>query len=307
MKKNYNIEIDEEHIDLRLDTAISKIVPDLTRSSVKNHATMILVNGKKEKLSYVCRLSDQIYLEIEFEDFDNVIPENIDLDIKYEDDNYIVINKSHDMVVHPAKGNFKGTLLNALLGLNKTLYQSDNILRPGIVHRLDKETSGLIIVAKNQKAHLFLSKLFKTRKITKKYHAIVKGIFLPSQLTIDNLIGRHPKNRKKMAVLNNDNRGKRSITSIEKVKHFDDFSYLDIKLLTGRTHQIRVHLSNYGFPILGDKIYGKSNKSFPETQLCLVAYKIEFFDRLSGKKLSFKIEDPVHMKRILHSLKNKIH
>jgi len=301
MKKEYNIIIDDSCNNCRLDIALTKYITDVTRSSLKNHCENLLVNGKKEKFSYKCKSGDKVLIELNFEDFSDFKPENIPLDIIYEDDNYIVINKKFNMVVHPAKGNYSGTLINALLGMKKELSKADDDFRPGIVHRLDKETSGLIIIAKNEKAHNYLSDLFKNRRVIKKYHAIVKGLFLPLKLKISTLIGRHPKNRKKMAVLTNN--GKKSITLIEKVKHYDKFSYLDINLKTGRTHQIRVHLSNYGFPILGDLIYGKNNQMFKNIPLCLVAYSLSFYDIFSNKTLHFSIDDPPHFKEVLDNLK----
>ncbi len=295
MKKKFQITISAEYTGLRLDIAIANTIPDeLTRSSLKNHLLYLLVNNKNEKLSYKCKENDKIEFEIELENYDNIIPENISLDIVFENDNYLVINKKYNMVVHPAKGNLRGTIVNALLGTRKELYLSDSKYKIGIVHRLDKETSGLIIIAKNKKSHQYLTDLFKERKITKKYHAIVYGFFTPSYLCIENNIGRNPKFRKKMAVLKTG--GKKSTTIIENVKHFNDFSYLDIRIVTGRTHQIRVHLLNYGFPIVGDKTYYRRNKAIINIPMCLVAYKLSFFDSFTNKEITVEIEDPHHMK-----------
>ena len=297
MNNTFKLKITEDNVNLRLDVAISKLLPsEMSRSFLKNHLVDLSVNNKKEKLSYKCKLNDEIVIKINLENFDNIKPEKIDLNIVYEDNNYIVINKKYNMVVHPAKGNLHGTLVNALLGMKKDLYKSDDKLRLGIVHRLDKETSGLIIVAKNKKSHDYLTSLFKKRKIIKKYHAITHGFFAPSYLLIENNIGRHPVNRKKMAVLNDG--GKQSITIIEDVKHFNDISYLDISLYTGRTHQIRVHLTHYGFPIIGDLIYSRRGVA-DAVPLCLAAYKMTFFDIFSNKELDFEIEDPPHMLDLL--------
>ncbi|MCK4798842.1 MAG: RluA family pseudouridine synthase [Spirochaetes bacterium] len=303
MKKEYQLHIDKESSGNRLDVSIIKKVPNLTRSALKSSCTSILVNGKKEKFSYKCREGDGIIFEVEWHDYDNIMPENIPLDIIYEDDNYIVINKKYNMVVHPSNTNFTGTLVNALLGMKKKLADNIDDFRPGIVHRLDKETSGLIIVAKNNYSRDYLFELFKKRQITKKYHAIVKGFFTPSKLKIENNIGRHPKFRKKMAVLHEV--GKKSITFIVKVERINNYSYLDIKLETGRTHQIRVHLSHYGFPILGDLIYSRRDKKFLGTPLCLVSYRLSFKDKFSNKTLDFKIDDPKHMKDVIEKLNFK--
>jgi 23S rRNA pseudouridine1911/1915/1917 synthase len=301
MKKKYKITINKEDSGTRLDLLISKKNPKLTRSSLKNHCTLLLVNGNKEKFSYKCRTNDEITVECEWQDFDDVEPEMIPLDIVYEDDNYIVINKKYDMVVHPAKGNYKGTLVNALLGMKKDLFFNNDKYRPGIVHRLDKETSGLIIVSKSLESHQFLTELFRNRRILKKYHAIVKGFFTPSRLEIENYIGRNPRNRKKMAVVQSG--GRISKTIVANTIHLSDFSYLDVKLMTGRTHQIRVHLSNLGYPVLGDAIYSRKNNLFPDVPLCLVSYRLAFKDKFTGKVLDFKIKDPEHMRKTVFLLK----
>jgi 23S rRNA pseudouridine1911/1915/1917 synthase len=283
MIKNYEIVIDESSVGQRLDVVLTNKIEELSRSFLKNHSNSILLNDKQIKLSYKCKLNDKIKLKIDFQDTDlnNVVPEEIPLDIIFEDENYIVINKKNNMVVHPAKGNYTGTLVNALLGMNKQLADNDEKYRLGIVHRLDKETSGLIIVAKNIFSHQYLSELLKERRIIKKYHAIVKGFFVGTNIKIENNIGRNPKNRKKMAVLKEG--GKKSITYIEKTTHFDNYSYLDIRLFTGRTHQIRVHLSNLGYPIVGDIIYSRKDKMYNDIPLCLVAYYLSFFDKFSNK------------------------
>lgn len=301
MKKQYELIVDNKFRNIRLDVAISKILPDISRSSLKNHCEIIYVNEKVEKLSYKCKGGERVKFELLFEEFTDLVADEIPLDIIYEDENYIVINKPYNMVVHPAKGNFRGTVVNALLALNKNLAKTENDFRPGIVHRLDKETSGLLVVAKNQEALEYLSHLFKTRNIKKKYHAIVKGVLLPHELVIDNYLGRDPRNRKKIAVLNKG--GKRAITLVKNIKQYKNYSYLDVNLLTGRTHQIRVHLSNYGYPILGDKIYSRRDALFPDIPLCLVAYRLTFFDKFSEKKFDFKISDPPHFKTVLKKIK----
>ncbi len=297
MTNSYSIKINDEFAGLRADVAISRIIPGITRSSVKAHCKSLLINGRKEKFSYICKKNDSIEIEINWEINSEAVPEDIPVDIVYEDENYIVINKPYNMVVHPAKGNYSGTLVNALLGMNKELSQADDRLRFGIVHRLDKETSGLLLVAKNNTSHAYLAEVFKQRKIIKKYHAIVNGDFPPGRHEIITNIGRNPKNRKKMAVLKTS--GKKSITVIESVKHINGLSYLDINLLTGRTHQIRVHLLSRGFPILGDLIYSRKNSRYPDVPLCLAAYYIKFFDCFKDRELEFRIDDPLFMNDLL--------
>lgn len=302
MKKDYSIQVDEECAGKRLDRAISDMT-ELSRSALKTHLTSLLVNGKEEKLSYKCREGDEIEILLEWEELE-LKAEDISLDIIYEDDNYIVINKPYGMVVHPAAGNFSGTVVNALMGMKKELSTGDDIdeFRPGIVHRLDKETSGLLIVAKNIRAHAYLGELFKERQITKRYRALVKGFYTPSKHTIVNKIGRDCHNRKKMAVV--EGRGRESITEVEVLKHYSNYSYLTINLKTGRTHQIRVHLSNHGYPVLGDTIYSRVDRNFKDIPLCLVAYKLEFFDKFSNKTLKFRIDVPEHFKEVFKQLES---
>jgi 23S rRNA pseudouridine1911/1915/1917 synthase len=304
MKKKYIVNVNQKFAGLRLDIAVTKKIPSITRSNLKSHSTEIKVNDKNEKLSYKCRLGDKIYVELEWIDNSQILPENIPLEIIYEDDNYLIINKKYGMVIHPAKGNYTGTLVNALMGMKMKLSESNqDIFRPGIVHRLDKDTSGLVLVAKNNESHAYLSKLFKKRKIRKRYHAIVKGFFAPTKLEIINNIGRDKTNRKKMTVLNHG--GKTAITQVKVLKHFDGYSYLNINLKTGRTHQIRVHLSNLGFPILGDIIYSRKDKNFTDIKLCLVAYRLSFYDKFTGKVLDFRIKNPKHFSQIYKKSNNK--
>ncbi|HPP03619.1 MAG TPA: RluA family pseudouridine synthase [Spirochaetota bacterium] len=299
MIKRISFKIEEENfINKRLDKVITEYNKEFSRSFLKKYLKNLKVNNKTEKLSHICKINDFIELEIEYnEEPEDIEKEYIPLDIIYEDENYIVINKKSGMVTHPAKGNWKGTIVNALLYLNKTLSDKDRY-RPGIVHRLDKETSGLLLIAKNNISHEYLTTLFQKREIVKKYHAIVKGNFTKTNLIIKNRIGRDRENRKKMAVLN-DGRGKESITIVHLIKNIKNYSYLDIELKTGRTHQIRVHLSYIGYPILGDKIYGRKSREYSDIPLCLNAYYLAFFDKFSNKNLAFEIKDPYFFNEIL--------
>lgn len=296
-KINFKIE-DKELTEKRVDKIIIKYNPDFSRSFLKKYLKELRVNNKISKLSHICKLNDLIELTLEYdEEPDYIKSEDIPLDIIYEDENYIIINKRYGMVTHPAKGNWSGTIVNALLYLNKSLSDKDKF-RPGIVHRLDKDTSGLLLIAKNNTSHEYLTKLFSKRDIIKKYHAIVKGSFNKNTIIIKNKIGRSSENRKKMAVLT-DGRGKECITIVNLIKNINNYSYLDIELKTGRTHQIRVHLSHIAYPILGDKIYGRKDKNYEDIPLCLNAYYLSFFDKFSNKTLTFEIDDPDFFKRII--------
>ena len=301
MIKEFNIVINDPLlIDKRLDLVLTNQT-NLTRSHIKKYLDKLTVNGKKEKLSYKCRRGDSVFFSYLYEDNFKILPENIPIDIVYEDENYIIINKDNGIVTHPAKGNWSGTLLNGLLGLKKELSNTNEEYRMGVVHRLDKDTSGLIILAKNNNAHTYLTDLFAKRKIKKYYKAITKGFVAPSIFTIENKIGRNPKNRKKMAVVNS--KGKEAITKVKVLKRLKGYSYLLIKLKTGRTHQIRVHLSNLGYPVLGDSIYGRKNKTYNNIKLCLVSFRLSFFDKFSNKIIDVRIDLPKHLKKVISECK----
>lgn len=302
MEKEYNLTIDEACNRKRIDAALAQMIPDLTRSSLQKHLVLLTVNGKKEKLSCKCKTGDEVHLKLEWEETD-IKPEKIDLDIVYEDENYLVINKKAGMVIHPAQGNWSGTLVNALLGMNIELGGAEEQVRPGIVHRIDKDTTGLVITAKNNRSHTYLSELFKERAIKKEYRAVVKGFYLPSLHTIENKIGRDPAHRKKMAVVTRG--GKESISKVEVLTHFSKYSLVKVKLLTGRTHQIRVHLSHHGFPILGDPVYARKDNRFPDITLCLVASYLAFYDALSDQKLEFEVPDPPFFTEALERIKSE--
>nr|HPO50037.1 RluA family pseudouridine synthase [Spirochaetota bacterium] len=266
--KKYLINVNNEIVGLRIDLIIPQKIDGVTRSFLKNNILNLTVNDKKEKISYKCKTGDKIYFELKDVVENDILPEDIPLDIKYEDENYIVVNKKQGMVVHPAKGNYSGTLVNALMGLKKKLSDNGDLTRLGIVHRLDKDTSGLIIIAKNNQSHNYLQKLFAERKIIKRYRAIVRGFFPQGRVDIENLIGRNPNNRKKMAVVTS--KGKVAVTQVVVKRRVANYSYLNINLKTGRTHQIRVHLSHLGFPILGDVLYSRKDAKYKDIPLCLV-------------------------------------
>jgi 23S rRNA pseudouridine1911/1915/1917 synthase len=302
MIRKYQFTVNNELIGKRLDQAIAGSLPELSRSSVKNNCKVLLVNQKKEKLSYKCKPMDLVYLELEFTDPVHIQPEAIPLRIVYEDDNYLVINKKQGMVVHPAKGHYSGTLVNALMGMKMNLSDKQDQFRPGIVHRLDKDTSGLILIAKNNHSHAYLETLFRSRKIKKRYHAIVKGFFTPGRIDLEGNIGRSPANRKKMAVV--DRGGKSAFTQVKVLRHYLNYTYLNINLKTGRTHQIRVHLTHHGYPIIGDELYSRKDNRYKDIPLCLVAYRISFYDQFSGKMLDFRIKNPAHFKTLMIPVKD---
>ena len=250
--KEYIIKSETENI--RLDKVITMLEQELSRSMIQKMLDegKILVNGKDEKASYKTKLNDKILVEEVVAKEIELKAQDIPVEIIYEDSDIIVVNKPKGMVVHPANGNPDGTLVNAIMNICKdSLSGIGGEIRPGIVHRIDKDTSGLLIVAKNDKAHINLSGQIKNREITKKYVALVRGVIKENNATIDMPIGRSDKDRKKMAVRKD---GKNAVTHFDVVKRYNGYTYLDIKIDTGRTHQIRVHLAESGYPIGGDGV-----------------------------------------------------
>jgi len=260
----------EEQISpfFRLDRYVSEVLRALSRSQIKVRNLKAKINGKEVKISRLVKQGD--LLELSWDDCPpvDIIPQDIPLNIIYEDDQCIVVNKAQGMVVHPGAGNRQGTFANALYyrRLNKNYGQVNNSVRPGIVHRLDKETSGIIIAAFNDETHAFLAEQFKTRKVNKKYVAIVQGVPKELKGRIETFIARDPKDRKKFSVLPN---GKNAVTYYKVIKCWKTHSLLVLRPRTGRTHQLRVHMRHIGSPILGDSVYGSSDKLFPKVSLML--------------------------------------
>ena len=287
----------------RLDKFISSSDDfDLTRTAVQNLITegMITVNGKKIAKNYVISGGETVSVEIPEPTVLDVLPENIPIDIVYEDDYLLVVNKPKGMVVHPAAGNYTGTLVNALMYHCKDRLSSINgVIRPGIVHRIDKNTSGLLIVAKTDSAHLGLAGQIKEHSFTREYETIIMGRMKEYKGTIDAPIGRHHIDRKKMCVT--DKNSKNAVTHYEVLEEFREHSYLKLRLETGRTHQIRVHLSYVGHAVLGDDVYGKPVKDF-EGQ-CLHARKIGFVHPITNEYLEFSSDLPDYFEEQLRKLR----
>lgn len=298
--------INEEYKNIRLDKVISVFDEDLSRAMIQKllEQEKIKVNGKKEKASYKTKLGDIIEVE-------DIIPREIELkaqdiplDIIYEDSDIIVVNKPKGMVVHPANGNPDGTLVNAVMNICKdSLSGIGGEIRPGIVHRLDKDTSGLLIVAKNDKAHINLSDQIKNREITKKYIALVRGVIKENHATIDMPIARSDKDRKKMAVKKD---GKNAVTHFTVIKRYKGYTLLDIKIDTGRTHQIRVHLSEIGYPIVGDFVYSNGKNPFGVVGQMLHAKSLEFKHPITGKQMKLEAPLPEYFEEILNKLEEGI-
>lgn len=300
--KSLKLYVSNETAGQRIDKWLSENIEDLSRSSVQKllKENNILINSHAVSKNYKLRADDIIDINIPEPEILDVAPQNIPVDIVYEDDDLLVVNKPKGMVVHPAAGNPDGTLVNALLYHCKGRLSSINgVIRPGIVHRIDKNTSGLLIVAKTDKAHTHLAEQIKNHSFTREYMGIVCGRMNDAEGTVDAPIGRHKINRKKMAVT--ETNSKNAITHYKVLEVFDKYSLLKFVLETGRTHQIRVHMSYIGHPILGDDVYGKAFKGIDGQ--CLHAKKIGFVHPSTGKYMEFDSELPEYFEKILKKVR----
>mgnify|MGYP004655684137 CR=1 FL=1 len=290
--------IDDEKDLIRLDKYLTSNT-DISRSKISEMIKegLVLVNGKKTKSSYILRLNDNIEITGTLKIETNAKAEDIPLDIVYEDDNLMVINKPSGMVVHPAAGHFSGTLVNALLAHTKNLSSKNGDERPGIVHRIDKDTSGLLVVAKNDKTHEALANQLKDKTLSRIYVALVKGRINHDTGTIDAPIGRDPYDRKKMCVIYQNS--KDAVSHYEVIDQNEKFAYIKVTLETGRTHQIRVHMAYIGHPVAGDNIYGPKNGVTSLNGQCLHAGLIGFKHPRDGRYLEFSAEVPDYFKDFL--------
>ncbi|AIS52615.1 pseudouridine synthase [Thermoanaerobacter kivui] len=275
---------------------------DYTRSYIKKLIVdeLVFVNGKTVKPSYKVKENDEVVVNIPEAEKIDVLPENIPLDILYEDDDIIVINKPQGMVVHPAPGNYSGTLVNALLYHCKNLSGINGILRPGIVHRLDKDTSGVMVVAKNDKAHISLSNQIKERSVFKKYVAIVEGVIKDEEGKIEAPIGRHPVDRKKMAVIED---GRYALTLYKVLERFKENTLIEAVIKTGRTHQIRVHMAYIGHPVVGDPVYGFKKQKFKLEGQALHSSILGFVHPTKGVYMEFEAPLPEYFVRLIEILR----
>ena len=299
------IDVPQEYEGERIDKFLSVLLKDSSRNSIQKliEDGKVLANGNEVNKKYKVKTDDEIVLlPSELKPLD-AEPENIPLDIIYEDDDLLVVNKPRGMVVHPAPGNYSGTLVNALLYHCKdSLSGINGILRPGIVHRIDKDTSGLLIVAKNDKAHLGLAEQIKEHSFTREYNAVIVGHLKENEGTVNAPIGRNPKDRKKMCVTMQNS--KNAITHYSVIEDFDGYSHINLKLETGRTHQIRVHMAHLGHPVAGDAVYGSDKKSAFLSGQCLHAIKIGFVHPKTNEYLEFRSDLPDYFKDFLNRIKN---
>lgn len=287
-----------ENNNLRIDTYLIEIL-NFSRSKIQKmlKENYITVNDKKVKNSYLLKENDVIKIEDYVEELPNVLPEDMNLDIVYEDDDVIVINKGNGVVVHPAVGNSNHTLVNGLMFHSKSLSNLNGEFRPGIVHRIDAFTTGLLMVAKNNFAHEFLAKQLEEKKTVRKYIALVWGIIEADTGTIDAPIGRDKNDRKKMAVT--DQNSKKAITHFKVLKRYSNASLIELKLETGRTHQIRVHMNYIGHPVVNDPVYGK-RKLLDDSGQCLHAKVLGFIHPRTLKYMEFESDLPECFQNILN-------
>ena len=299
--KEFIVEKEEE--GKRIDAYLAK-KEDIPREHVQRiiKEENILVNGKKTKPAYKVQKNDKISLEEEQPKEIELKAQEIPIEIIYQDDDIIVVNKPKGMVVHPGNGNPDGTLVNSLMAICKdSLSGIGGEIRPGIVHRLDKDTSGVLVVAKNDKAHINLSNQIKNHEVEKTYIALVRGIVKENEATINMPIGRNKNDRKKMAV---EKDGKEAITNFKVLERYpkDNCTLLEVKIETGRTHQIRVHLSHIGYPVIGDEVYSNGKNKWGIKGQCLHAKKLKFKHPITGKEMEFEAELPDYFKEVLRQL-----
>lgn len=292
---NDGIRIDKYLLD-KLDISRNKIQKLINDNN-------ILVNGKSVKASYIVRVDDLIECDFLYKEKIDILPEDIPLDIVYEDDDLLVVNKPSGMVVHPAVGNYSHTLVNALMYHCNNLSQVNGVIRPGIVHRIDADTSGLLLVAKNDMAHVDLAKQISEKSVKREYIALVDGVIKEDTATIDAPIGRDVKNRKKMCVTADNS--KDAITNIKVIERYKNSTLITCSLLTGRTHQIRVHMNYIGHSVINDPVYGSKKLVDPLFGQMLHARKIGFVHPRTHEYMEFSCEPPEKFLNILEMYKDK--
>lgn len=302
-KMNYNFCVPEEMEGLRLDKCISEMFDDISRSYISKiikAGNVFLNKGSCEPDTRVTE-ADEVEFCIPEKIIPDILPENIPLDILYEDDDVIVVNKPKGMVVHPASGHYTDTLVNALMYHCKDLSGINGVMRPGIVHRIDRDTTGSIIACKNDYAHNSIAKQLREHTVSRQYVCIVNGIIKDDEGTVDAPIGRHPTDRKRMAV--NFSNGKRAVTHYKVLERFKNYTYIECRLETGRTHQIRVHMSYIHHPLLGDEVYSPMPSHFHTEGQVLHAKTIGFIQPHTGKYIQADAPIPDYFLKILKILR----
>ncbi len=298
------LEVSPEHAGIRIDKYLAESLPDISRSYLQKlfRDGGIRMNGKAVKASAKTLDGAEIVFAIPEPEEPEILPEDIPLDILYEDDDVILINKPKDMVVHPAAGHYTGTLVNGLMyHCREGLSGINGVLRPGIVHRIDKDTTGVLVVCKNDSAHNGLAEQLAEHSITRKYRAIVCGNLKEDEGTVDAPLGRHPQDRKKMAIVRSG--GKRAVTHYRVLERFGKYTYIECQLETGRTHQIRVHMASLGHPLLGDEVYGRGKSPFKLEGQTLHAMVLGFIHPTTGEYMEFQAPLPEYFESLLEKLR----
>lgn len=301
----FKFRVEESEENTRLDLFISAKFQDMSRSYIQGIIENggAKVNNNHKKSNYKLRINDEVRFYIPENRELDVAAEKIKLDILYEDSDVIVVDKPQGMVVHPAPGNYTGTLVNALLYHCKDLSGINGVNRPGIVHRIDKDTSGVLVVAKNDRAHKFLAEQLKEHTMTRVYLALVEGIVKNDEGTVDAPLGRHPVERIKISVIES---GRNAVTHYRVIERFKNNTLIECILETGRTHQIRVHMAHLGHPLVGDAVYGYKKQRFNLRGQMLHAKKLGFIHPSSGKYMEFESDIPAYFSRIIAILENEL-
>lgn len=297
-------DVQEQDKNLRIDKYLAAQLPEQSRSYIQKliREEQVLVNGKTVKANYKVQPYDHLMLTIPQLQEPDILPEDIPLDILYEDEDVLVINKPKNMVVHPSAGHYTHTVVNAVLFHCKDQLSGINgVLRPGIVHRIDMDTTGAIVICKNDHSHQILAEQLKVHSITRKYRAIVCGNIKEDEGTIEGSIGRHPVDRKKMAI--NEKNGKPAITHFKVLERFGTYTYVECQLETGRTHQIRVHMASKGHPLLGDTVYGPAKCPFKLEGQCLHAMVLGFMHPTKKEYMEFTAPLPDYFLHLLQKFK----
>lgn len=297
------LEADESYMDERLDKFLSAVLLDQSRSYLQKMIKdgSVLVNGKAQKASYRMEDQDEVLVDLPELKEPEIEAENIPLDILYEDDDLLMVNKPKGMVVHPSAGHLTGTLVNAVMYHCKDCLSGINgVMRPGIVHRIDMDTTGVLVICKNDKAHNHVAAQLKEHSITRKYRAIVHGVIKEEEGTVDASIGRHPVERKKMAA--GVKNGKRAVTHYRVLQRFRNHTYIECQLETGRTHQIRVHMASIGHPLLGDTVYGPAKNPMHLQGQTLHAQVLGLIHPSTGEYLEVEAPLPEYFEKLLKSL-----
>lgn len=301
--EDFRFQITEDMEDERIDKCVSMLIDSLSRSFIQKliKDEQVYVNDKTVKGSYRVKTDDEVYFQLPESVEPDIQPENIPLDILYEDSDVVVINKPKGMVVHPAAGHYSGTLVNAIMyHCGDELSGINGVMRPGIVHRIDMDTTGSIIICKNDKAHNSIAEQLKEHSITRRYHAICHGVVKEDEGIINKPIGRHPVERKKMAV--NEKNGKHAVTHYKVLQRFNNYTYIECELETGRTHQIRVHMASIGHPLLGDELYSNRKSPFKLEGQTLHAKVLGFVHPSTGEYVETDAPLPPYFSHLLDIL-----